>query len=196
MPSNLLNAQGSFNSSKKSGHRRRVQHSVIWAHYRPAAAQQRNLTGPLPTDGAIQPNHVIQAGRSASAAASAKGLPKADLQACPIDPGDAAISVDVSDAQLATIAKSRDPPPGQRSHAAKSNGGSRPSLQMQPLTTVERTGCENCCCPTNVDIPMGTSRKSLRTCENAQAEAAARAVCSRSVLLSKRRPWHGSRSTG
>lgn len=55
-----------------------------------------------------QPNHDIQAGRSASAAASAKELPKADLQACPIDPGDAAISVDVSDAQIATFAKSAD----------------------------------------------------------------------------------------
>ncbi|WP_416547041.1 MULTISPECIES: hypothetical protein, partial [unclassified Phaeobacter] len=70
-----------------------------------AAGLQRNFTKTLLPDNARQPNHDIQAGRSASAAASAKGLPKADLQACPIDPGDTAISVDVSDAQESGLCK-------------------------------------------------------------------------------------------
>ncbi|AUQ65254.1 hypothetical protein PhaeoP78_00349 [Phaeobacter inhibens] len=62
----------------------------------------------LSWDHRSQPNHDIQVGRSAVAAASAKGLPKADLQVCRIDPGDAAIRVDVCDAQIATFAKSAD----------------------------------------------------------------------------------------
>ncbi|WP_206778544.1 hypothetical protein, partial [Phaeobacter sp. S60] len=69
-----------------------------------AAGLQRNFTRTLLPYDAKQPNHDIQAGRSAGAAASAKGLLKADLQACTIDPGDTAISVDVSDAQKAGFA--------------------------------------------------------------------------------------------
>ncbi|MFV1757204.1 hypothetical protein [Phaeobacter sp. JH18-37] len=105
-----------------------------------AEAQRNRIRSKLPDD-ASQPNHDIQAGRSAGAAASAKGLLKADLQACTIDPGDTAISVDVSDAQIATFAKSWDLPAGRRSYAARAMEWSGPSPQVQLPTIIERTGC-------------------------------------------------------
>jgi hypothetical protein len=56
-------------------------------------------------NGCSQPNHDIHTRCGKGTAASAKGFPKADLQVCSVDPGDAASGFKVSEAQEVGFAK-------------------------------------------------------------------------------------------
>jgi hypothetical protein len=69
------------------------------------ARLQQSSTEIMRTKGASQSKHDIYASCSNDTSARAKGFPIADLQICLVDPSNAAISADVSEAQKAEFAK-------------------------------------------------------------------------------------------
>lgn len=79
----------------------------LTAALRRRSAERPAQACPRPTViGSSQPKHDIHAGRSAGTAAGANSFPRADVRVRSASQGDAAISVDVSEAQKASFAKS------------------------------------------------------------------------------------------
>ncbi len=88
----------------------------------------------LPT--ALSPITTFMQGAAKALLRARKAFLKADLHICSVGPGDAAPGFKVSEAQLATFAKSQDLSPGQRSHAARAMEGAdlRCRCSHQPLS--------------------------------------------------------------